>query len=38
MKNRLIDLWFQLPEERIRIEDILYVRYGYDIGLRFGFL
>lgn len=35
MKNRLIDAWFDYPNHRTRIEEILYVRYGDDIALRF---
>ena len=38
MKNKLIDAWFDSPSQRSRIEEILYVRYGYDIALRFNFL
>lgn len=37
MKNRLIDMWFECREERTRIENILWNRYGYDIALKFPF-
>lgn len=38
MKNKLIDLWFEVKtSERERIENILWLRYGYDIALRFPF-
>lgn len=37
MKDRLIDMWFDYPRHRARIESILWERYGYDLALKFPF-